>query len=172
MELLELRDKILALFNTTTVEELGGALMKCAADGDENRMDEFCALVDGDLSKDWLQMIWQYYQADRKDKKQDYTPACLGRLLSALIGDADEIIDMCAGTGALSIQRWADGKTGIYYLYEIDDKVLPWLLFNMAIRNIDVRITLGNVLEYEARAVYEVRKGGKYGKITCIKPAV
>ena len=29
-------------------------------------------IVDNDLTKDWLQMIFQYYQADRKEKKQDY----------------------------------------------------------------------------------------------------
>lgn len=169
MELLKLRDEVLTLFGVGDVGALGEALMRCALEGDEAWMDGFCALVDGDLSQDWLQMIWQYYQADRKGKKQDYTPACLARLLSALIGDADEVIDLCAGSGALTIQRWAGGEDGTYALYEIDDNVLPYLLFNLAVRNIEARVTLGDVLALEARAVYAVRKGERYGKVARIE---
>ena len=50
-----------------------------------------------DLSIDWLQKIFQYYEADRKDKKQDFTPKSLAELVGLLVGDDTEIVDMCAG---------------------------------------------------------------------------
>lgn len=166
MELNELSNATLALFEVPDTDALGPALMRCVLDGDEMRMAEFVDMVGGELSVDWLQMIYQYYQADRKDKKQDYTPACLGKLLSAMIGDAEEVVDLCAGSGALTIQRWAADAESSYQLYEIDENVLPYLLFNLAVRNIEARVTLGDALALEARAVYEVKKGDKYGKVT------
>lgn len=59
MELLKLRNEVLTLFGVEDVGALGEALMRCALEGDDARMDGLCALVDGDLSQDWLQMIWQ-----------------------------------------------------------------------------------------------------------------
>lgn len=36
-------------------------------------------------------MVYQYYMADREKKKQDFTPVCLGKLMSKLVGSADTI---------------------------------------------------------------------------------
>jgi type I restriction enzyme M protein len=74
LELKELTEKTLAIFDCQSVEDLGDSLMMALED--ESKLQAFCDLVDNDLTKDWLQMIFQYYQADRKDKKQDYTPKC------------------------------------------------------------------------------------------------
>ena len=115
MELKELTDKTLQLFHVTDVADLGKALMEHLDDKDS--MCEYKALVDGDLTKDWLQMIYQYYMADREKKKQDFTPACLGKLMSKLAGSAETIVDMCAGSGALTIQRWAENPAQKFELY-------------------------------------------------------
>lgn len=54
----------------------------------EKLTDESCLqyvnLVEGDLGTDYLQKIWQFYKADRKDKKQDFTPKSLAALVSRL----------------------------------------------------------------------------------------
>lgn len=170
MELKELTDKTLHLFHVTDVADLGKALMAHLDDTDSMR--EYKALVDGDLTKDWLQMIYQYYMADREKKKQDFTPACLGKLMSKLAGSADTIVDMCAGSGALTIQRWAESPDQKFELYEIDENVIPYLLYNLALRNIEAYVWHGDVLTGDFTARYKVMKGEEYGKVTCVQSAV
>ena len=47
----------------------------------EKLTDETCLqylkLVKGNLEIDYLQRIWQFYRADRENKKQDFTPPSL-----------------------------------------------------------------------------------------------
>lgn len=163
MELKELYDKTLELFRVERVEDLGTALL--SACNDEAKLDGFCKLVDNDLSKDWLQMIYQYYLADRKEKKQDYTPAGLAKFLSLLVGEADVVVDLCAGSGALTIQRWNQNPEQKFKLYEIDERVIPFLLFNLVIRNISAVVFQGDVLSGETQHSWLINKGEKYGKI-------
>ena len=170
MELKELTDKTLQLFHVTDVADLGKALMEHLDDKDS--MCEYKALVDGDLTKDWLQMIYQYYMADREKKKQDFTPACLGKLMSKLAGSAETIVDMCAGSGALTIQRWAENPAQKFELYEIDENVIPYLLYNLALRNIEADVWQGDVLTGDFTARYKVMKGEEYGKVTCVQSAI
>lgn len=172
MELNELYKKTIALFEVNDAGELGNALMNCIANHDEKLMDSFVELIGGDLSKDWLQMIYQYYQADRKDKKQDYTPRSLGLFLSKLVGESAETIDMCAGSGALTIQRWNDCPDTHFQCYEIDENVIPYLLFNLSMRNISADVYQGDILEAQVIRQYTVRKGEKYGSVSGIEPTV
>ena len=171
MELLQLKEKIQQIFDTD-IDNLGTALMKAVQDEDVRQFAAFEHAVEGDLTKDWLQMVYQYYFADRKEKMQDYTPKCLAEFLAKLCGDADVIIDMCAGSGALTIQKWNQNKDQKFRLYELDETVFPYLLFNMAVRNIDAKIFRADVLQSEVYEQWEIRKGEKYGRVTCIKPAI
>lgn len=168
MELLELKDKVLEIFQTD-IEHLGDALMIAMNDNRTDLYDQFCNLVGNDLTVDWMQKIYQYYHADRKDKKQDYTPKCLAVFLSKLIGEADVVIDMCAGSGALTIQRWAQNHDQKFRLYELDENVIPFLLFNLAVRNIDSSACMADVLQDEVYKQWIVKKGEKYGRVACVK---
>lgn len=168
MELKELSTKTLELFQVLSVDDLGAALMLCVSEDETDKMQAFYEMVDGDLSRDWLQMIYQYYCADRKDKKQDYTPKCLAQFLSRLIGESSETIDMCAGSGALTIQRWVENPDTVFILYEIDENVIPYLLFNMAIRNISATVHQSDILQDETVKSWSIRKGDRFGKVTCI----
>jgi len=168
MELKELSTKTLELFQVLSVDDLGAALMLCVSEDETDKMQAFYEMVDGDLSRDWLQMIYQYYCADRKDKKQDYTPKCLAQFLSRLIGESAETIDMCAGSGALTIQRWVENPDTVFILYEIDENVIPYLLFNMAIRNISATVHQSDILQDETVKSWSIRKGDRFGKVTCI----
>ena len=172
MELKELTTEVLRIFNVTDVKKLGDALLECALCNDEIKMDNFCSLVDNDLSKDWLQMIYQYYLAERENKKQDYTPQCLATFLSLLIGNSESTIDMCAGSGALTIQRWNEHSNMEFELYEIDENVISFLIFNMTIRNINSTVYHSNVLEETVFDVWKIEKGEKYGKVVNIKSTI
>ena len=163
MELLELTNKTKELFGIDDVGKLGDALKANLNNFDV--YDQFVALVD-DLDKDWLQMIYQYYQADRKEKKQDFTPKCLAEFLSMLVGEAEICVDMCAGSGALTIQRWTHNRDQKFWLIEIDDAVIPYLLFNLAVRNISAEVCVGSALDCEWREEYEVVKGEKYARVS------
>lgn len=171
MELLELRDKMLNIFQAD-IDHLGDALMSVVTDNRADLYAQFSELVDGDLTVDWLQMVYQYYHADRKEKMQDYTPKSLAVFLSKLIGDADVVIDMCAGSGALTIQRWAQNPDQKFRLYELDANVIPFLLFNLAVRNIDASVCRSDALQDEVYEQWTVQKGEKYGRVACVKSAV
>lgn len=171
MELKELTDKTLELFNVADPQKLGEALIVSCSDVEKLR--SFRDLINDELEKDWMQMIYQYYLADRKEKKQDYTPATLADFMGRLTGDSDKIIDMCAGTGALIIQKWADKPSTQFVAMELDENVIPFLLFNMVLRNIKCKVIQIDVLSGEGPAhQWEVEKGEEFGHITDFKSAV
>ena len=171
MELLELKDAVLDLFDTD-IDHLGEALMDAVQNNKTNLFDKFCELVDGDLSEDYLQKIFQYYHADRKEKKQDYTPKSIAEFMSLLVGESDIVVDMCAGSGALAIQKWNTDHNQKFRLIELDEKVIPFLLFNLVIRNIDSSVSRMDVLSGEGYEQWRIEKGETYGRITYFKSAL
>jgi type I restriction enzyme M protein len=162
MELKELTEKMLDLFGVSSCDDLGEALMNCALSNNTEQYNKFSLLVE-DLSVDWLQKIYQYYHADRKDKKQDYTPKSVAELMARLCGTSDVVIDMCAGSGALTIQKWNTDKNSIFWLYELDSAVFPYLVFNMAVRNIECVIHNADVLQDEIYKSFCISRGEIYG---------
>lgn len=171
MELKELTDRTFELFGVDSPDNLGSALFENISNTD--KLKAFCDMVDGDLSIDWLQMIYQYYLADRKEKKQDYTPASLARFMGLLAGSSGRIVDMCAGSGALIIQKWSQKPDTRFTALEVDENVIPFLLFNMALRNIQCRVFQMNALTgEEAVKAWDVVKGEEFGHIIDIKSAV
>ena len=171
MELKELTDKTLELFGVLDPSQLGEAMLSACDDHD--KLNAFCDLVDGDLSTDWAQKIYQYYLADRKEKKQDYTPKSLAQFMGMLAGDSDRIVDMCAGTGALIIQTWNKFPDIRFTALEIDQNVIPFLLFNMVLRNIRCRVFQIDALSGEEPIKsWDVVKGEKFGNIVDLKPAI
>lgn len=173
MELKELTNKTLELFEVDKVEELGDALMECLHNSNNEKMQAFCNLVECDLSKDWLQKIYQYYLADRTEKKQDYTPSSIAKFMAMITGESDRIVDMCAGSGALIIQKWCENPNIRFTAIEYDENVIPFLVFNMVIRNIRCRVLHKNALtDDEPINAWDITKGEKYGNIVNIKSAV
>lgn len=114
---------------------------------------------DGDILRDFFQERY----AARKDLKQDYTPDCLGKLINELTGDSAKVLDMCAGTGALTIHGSQNAE---FFCEELNGDVMPFLLFNLAIRNMKATVLQKNVLTGEIIAKYSVAKGDKYGVVS------
>ncbi|MFQ8778318.1 MAG: hypothetical protein ACLR78_13955 [Roseburia sp.] len=67
MELKELTEKVTGLLDVQNTEELPEKIFETVKNDDFNVYEKFCDIVQ-DLSVDWLQMIFQYYHADRKRK--------------------------------------------------------------------------------------------------------
>lgn len=166
VELSELVKKTLDLFEIKNVDQLSSEMMKRVLDNDINIYQEFGKMV-GDLSTDWIQMIYQYYLADRKDKKQDYTPKSLATLLVSLaMKDSDDkFTDMCAGSGALTIQAWNLNPDLEFECLEFDENVIPILLFNLALRNIKATVKQMDVLENNVIHLYFIKPQEKFGKV-------
>lgn len=163
MELKQLTEKSLELLEIENTDEMSKRLFEVVSNNNIQIYEQFVKLVENDLSVDWLQKIFQYYQADRKEKMQDYTPKSLADFMGLLAGESDIVIDMCAGSGALTIQKWNRNHDLKYALYEFDEKVIPFLLFNMAVRNISCVVFHADVLQMDIFKEYRIIKGEKYG---------
>lgn len=163
MELRELTEKMLSLLEVENTDEMSNKLFQVVKNNNTKIYEQFSELVCGDFSVDWLQKIFQYYQADREEKMQDYTPKSLADFMGLLAGESTNVIDMCAGSGSLTIQKWNRNNDLKFMLYELDEKVIPFLLFNMAVRNISCVVYHADVLQMEIFKSYRITKGERFG---------
>lgn len=171
MELSELTKNVLKIFEIETQEDLTQSIYDAVMSDDVQKYEKFEILVQ-DLSVDWLQMIYQYWLADREEKKQDYTPKTLALFLAKMQSQNPEyevMIDMCAGSGALTIQSWSINPSLSFEYIEFDEKVIPLLLFNLAVRNIRAIVKHQDVLSGEVFNLYSIEKGEKFGKVIKIE---
>lgn len=173
MELKQLCEKTTELFGIENISQLSDKLLSVCLENQQKYMEKFVDTV-GDLSVDWLQKIFQYYEADRKEKMQDYTPLTLARFIGKLTETEGEksVYDLCAGSGALTIQKWNLNHDLHFVCYEYDKKVIPLLLFNLSVRNIDALVINGDALQDEVFTRYTVKRGEKYGTVTEIAETV
>jgi type I restriction-modification system DNA methylase subunit len=135
-------------------------------------MNLFLEITENDLKTDYLQKVYQFWMADREEKKQDYTPASLAKLLSALTGEVETVYDCCAGSGALTIQKWTDNPEAVFICEELDEQVIPLLLFNMAMRNMVGYVIRGDVLQNKQYEAWRLTSGPKYSNIEQVDPNV
>lgn len=164
MELSALRDKMLAILDLDSVDGIPEALLSAALTCDERVLDAARGAFP-DLSRDWMQPFFQYYLADRKRKKQDFTPPGIAALMSGLAGDADTIVDLCAGSGALTIAAWAADQHRRFELFESDGVVIPFLLFNLVLRNMNATVHHSDVLRGCDFALYDVTSGPSFSRV-------
>lgn len=121
-----------------------------------------------DLSFDWFTDYFQEEHSDRKKNKQDFTPDGVVELVNRLLGTSHFNADICAGTGGLTIKRWTTNSTAHFYCEEYSDRALPFLLFNLAIRNADAVVFHGDSLTREAKAFYRIEPGQQFADIQTI----
>ena len=169
IELSELTKNVLEIFEIETQEDLSKSIYDAVMSDDVKKYEKFEILVQ-DLSVDWLQMIYQYWLADREGKKQDYTPKSLALFLAKMmIPECGTVLDMCAGSGALTIQAWAENPDLEFECIEFDENVIPLLLFNLAVRNIKAIVKHQDVLSEDLFAVYIVEPREKHGEVIKIE---
>ncbi len=121
-----------------------------------------------DLSYDWFHKYFQEEHADRKNKKQDFTPVCIATLLHQSFEQYDGILyEPSCGTGGIIIQHWKQVREyygflrlnpmeRIYICEELSERTIPFLLFNLAIRGVNAIVIQNNVITREAVAFYHV----------------
>jgi len=168
MELLQLVEKFKNVFSIEKIEDVVDELKSTLLNAENCRkLCEDWILICPDLTIDYMQMIFQYYFADRKEKMQDYTPKSLAVAVAELSKTKDEKIclDLCAGSGALTIQKWNENNDLKFICKEYDSRVIPFLLFNLAIRNIDAEVIHCDVLSDEIFKTYRTQKGNRFATV-------
>lgn len=162
MELTELKQNLFKIFGVENMESLKTAIYDCCIKNDTDKFQQYMQKI-AEPETDNMQKVFQYYSAERKNKKQDFTPKSLAKLIGKLCGDSNTVIDMCSGTGALTIQKWALNNSIKFELQEFDENVIPFLLFNMAVRNIDCTVYHMDVLQQEIYHTYRITPGEQFG---------
>lgn len=138
----------------------------------EKVYESFSELFDYSFDHDWFHEYFQEESAERKRFKQDFTPPSVVQLIND-IADTEstknvKYFELAVGTGGIMIETWKRHKDGFFVLEELSDRTVPFLLFNMAIRNMNGIVRHGDSLKEEWTKVYRVTSGIKYSKIEVI----
>lgn len=122
-----------------------------------------------DMSFDWFHIYYQEEYAERKTKKQDFTPNSIGKLLAGIITPEKGMVHEAAcGTGGLIIQTWHKQQMNcnpfdylpsnyFYQCEEMSDRSIPFLLFNLMIRGMNATVIHGDAIHRTAKQVYFVQ---------------
>jgi type I restriction-modification system DNA methylase subunit len=167
-ELKTVVDNLIDFFDIEDVGYLGDKLKDILFSEDKEQIfDKYIEIVE-DLDIDWLQKIYQYYKSNREDFKQDYTPQSLSSCLAQLLyfKGANTVYDACSGSGSLVVELHRLDNDLKFHCQELDDNVIPFLLFNLSIRNIEAVVIRGDILAGVQYEVYELKKGSKYSSIS------
>jgi type I restriction-modification system DNA methylase subunit len=129
----------------------------------------FLKLFNHDMNNDWFHNYYMEEQAERLEKKQDFTPMSVARLTARLTSELPPLstYDGCAGTGGLTIAKWREDirRIGIlnykpsctfYQCDELSARALPFLLFNIMIRGMNAIVKHGDILEHRFESIYYV----------------
>lgn len=133
-----------------------------------DRQDEILKRVDEEYKDklvDLFRDFFQEEQADRKSLKQDYTPDGISELVSRLAPAGNSLLDVCAGTGALTVSYLARHETDFVRCEEFSSRVIPFLMLNLALRNQESEVVHKDVLTGEIFGIYQIKKGEEYGVI-------
>lgn len=155
------------LFGIKESFELPEVLLKKLLDKDtKNKLCQDFTQFEFDMRNDCLRDYFQMNNANRSNLKQDYTPDCLCQLISQLAPKTEMVIDICSGTGALTIGFNRDIQ---YQCEELSSMSIPILLFNLALRGINATVLQKNVLLNEIEKVYKLSKNGEFSDIEIIE---
>lgn len=136
---------------------------------DKNNLFEKFIKIENDLSYDWFLNYYQSEHSDRKGKGQDFTPGEVAEITSKILGSKESNLDICSGVGGLTIKRWLDDPNQKFFCEEFSDRAIPFLLFNLSIRNIEGIVRHGDSLTREFKAIYKLTQGDKFSSIELIE---
>ena len=147
---------------------------------------QFLELYNYDVSWDWFHEYFQEEHAERKSRKQDFTPESIAKVLSGVadMPDNSTIYEPTAGTGGVLITNWNQTRmksnpftyrpSNYFHLVEeLSDRTLPYLLFNLIIRGMNAVVIHGDTLTRESYGVFFIQNDGddhmKYSSLNRMK---
>jgi len=134
----------------------------------EEIFHQFLELFKWKMDYDWFHQYFELEHADRKDKKQDFTPMSVSNLINSIVDDNGMYFESCAGTGGMCISHWHNTRLKshplrykpseyLHILEEMSDRAIPFLLFNVAIRGMNAAILHCNSLIRECYGAFLVQ---------------
>lgn len=143
--------------------QLPGALMSAMLD--QSRREELLALVSGmaDGQTDPLRDYFQESHSNREAMMQDYTPDGVCELVARLAPKSGDMLDMCAGTGSLSLFA-ADGSTELT-CEELSTRSIPVLIMNLALHNLRATVVEKDVVARKPVRAYRVEPGERFSDV-------
>ena len=163
------KDDVFKIFGINDIMDLPDAVMDIVMGVKDNRDKVYHKLLDAsgyDLSHDWFAEIYESELAQRKQKKQDFTPSSVSLLISELTGvSTGTIHEPTAGNGSMLIADWYRRikrvfsweyfpSQNIFCCWELSDRSIPLLLLNLSIRGMMGYVYHGDVLENTIKAKY------------------
>ena len=123
--------------------------------------------IDSDLSKD---TFLGYFEEEHRNKlkyAQEFTPESISKLLTKMLPDSNNTLDIASGSGSLTIAKWNSDRLKhsplvyrpsmyFYQCEELSDRVLPFMLANFMLRGMNVAVVHGDALTREVKQVYLV----------------
>lgn len=157
---MEIAQWLFEAFEAKEVHELPAKMMESLLDETKRPviLESYCQSF-SDLQHDYLRDFFQDRAADRKALKQDYTPDGICQLVAHLVGKPERCLDLCAGTGALTIGVWKESSETEFTCLELSAMAIPFLLLNLSVRGIKAVVLHGDVLTDEIQAIYELENG-------------
>lgn len=159
----------LEIFDCEELRHLPEAVLDKILENDTKIYEEYIKEYP-DLKDDTLREFFETYFSDREFLAQDFTPSGLSMLLTelALAGECEppkEMLDECAGIGSLIIPYWLHNPDVMVYAREISSGTIPFLLFNLAVRNMQGVVVQGDTLTLETFNVYVLNKGEEFSTV-------
>lgn len=150
------------------IMKLPDALMAVLMGDGDRRHSFYRAMLElnaYDMSHDWFQPIYEEEMAQRKKQKQDFTPNSVSVLCSMIVGNHSSVHEPTAGNGSMLIADWwENAREELVYTYrpshhmidcwELSDRSIPILLFNLSVRGIMGVVHHGDVLEQSEKCRY------------------
>ena len=147
---------------------------------------QFLELYNYDVSWDWFHEYFQEEHAERKSRKQDFTPESIAKVLSRIVDMQDDttVYEPTAGTGGVLITNWNETRmksnpftyrpSNYFHLVEeLSDRTLPYLLFNFIIRGMNAVVIHGDTLTRESYGVFFIQNDSddhmKYSSLNKMK---
>lgn len=130
--------------------------------------------MQSDFSYDGFTDYFQEEHSNRKAMMQDFTPKELARLVGRIVAGNGEVracLDVCAGTGGLSIALHSIAPECVFWCEELSKRAVPLLLFNLAVRNIPAYVTNKDVLSGEVFGAWQIVPGERFGAVVSIERA-
>lgn len=152
------------IIGITESYQLPERLLDVLLDDPVGVFDKFLSLGES-LDHDWFTEYFEEEHANKSKMAQDFTPQEVCDLLAHIIGNADRIADVCAGTGGLTIGMWRNNQDAKFVCYEFSSRAIPLLLFNLAIRNIEAYVCRCDLLTGEEFEYFKVQKGDRFATV-------
>lgn len=161
-------NKILGITESYKAPEVLLEILLANNDKTRDMFLKMLELFGKDISYDWFHEYFQSEHADRKNKKQDFTPMQVGILVHSLHNKLDGLIyEPTCGTGGLIINHFnlvmekynpliLNPSERFYICEELSDRAIPFLLFNLAIRGVNAFVVQCDVLTRKSTHFYSI----------------